>query len=48
MKKYIVTLTGDERTAISELTSKEKYRTQKILNALIFFACDEGGFQKKR
>ena len=48
MKKYIVTLTGDERKALSELTSKGKHRSQKILNALILLACDEGDFQKKR
>ena len=48
MKKYIVTLTGGERTALSELSSKGKHRSQKILNALILLACDEGEFQKKR
>jgi len=48
MKKYIVTLTGSERTALSELSSKGKHRSQKILNALILLACDEGEFQKKR
>ena len=47
MKKYIVTLTGGERTALSELSSKGKHRSQKILNALILLACDEGEFQKK-
>jgi transposase len=48
MKKYFVTLTGGERTALSELSSKGKHRSQKILNALILLACDEGEFQKKR
>ena len=48
MKKYIVTLTGGERTALSKLSSKGKHRSQKILNALILLACDEGEFQKKR
>jgi transposase len=48
MKKYIVTLTGDERNTLSKLTSKGKHRSQKILNALILLGCDEGKFQKKR
>ena len=48
MKKYIVTLTEDEREALGILTSKGKHRSQKILNALIFLGCDEGEFQKKR
>ena len=48
MKKYIVTLTGGERTGLSELSSKGKHRSQKILNALILLACDDGEFQKKR
>jgi hypothetical protein len=48
MKKYIVTLTDDERKALSVLTSKGKHRSQKILNALILLGCDEGEFQKKR
>jgi transposase len=47
MKKYIVTLTNDERRELIELTSKGKHRSQKILNALILLACDEGEFQKK-
>ena len=48
MKKYIVTLTNDERRELIGLTSKGKHRSQKILNALILLACDEGEFQKKR
>ena len=48
MKKYIVTLTNDERRELIVLTSKGKHRSQKILNALILLACDEGEFQKKR
>jgi len=35
MKKYIVTLTEDERKNLGALTSKGKHRSQKILNALI-------------
>ena len=48
MKKYIVTLTNDERKELIELISKGKHRSQKILNALILLACDEGEFQKGR
>jgi len=48
MKKYIVTLTEDERENLGVLTSKGKHRSQKILNALILLGCDEGEFQKKR
>jgi hypothetical protein len=48
MKKYIVTLTADEREMLGVLTSKGKHRSQKIINALILLGCDEGEFQKKR
>jgi transposase len=48
MKKYIVTLTKDERKALSDITSKGKQRSQKILNALILLNCDEGEYQTER
>jgi hypothetical protein len=48
MKKYIVTLTGDERVTLGEITSKGKHKTQKILDALILLGSDEGEFQTKR
>ena len=48
MKKYIVTLTNDERRELIGLISKGKHRSQKILNALILLSCDEGEFQKGR
>jgi len=48
MKKYIVTLTKDEREILSALTSKGKHKSQKILNALILLGCDEGEYQIKR
>lgn len=48
MKKYIVTLTEDERKMISELTSKGTHKSQKILGALTLLGCDEGQFQTKR
>ena len=34
MKKYIVTLTDDERKTLGVLASKGKHRSQKILNTL--------------
>jgi len=48
MKKYIVTLTEDEREALGELTTKGKHKAQKVLDALILLGCDEGKFQPKR
>ena len=48
MKKFIVTLTEKERVLLAELTSKGKHRSQKILNALILLACDEGEHQRSR
>jgi transposase len=45
MKRYIVTLTEDERKALSDLTVKGKQKSQKILNALILLSCDEGEYQ---
>ena len=47
MKKYIVTLTEDERETLGILTSKGKHKSQKILNALILLGCDESKFQEK-
>ncbi len=48
MKKYMVTLTKDEREVLGNLVSKGKHRSQKILNALILLDCDAGGFQTNR
>jgi hypothetical protein len=48
MKKFIVTLDEDERHHLSTLTSKGKHRSQKVLNALILLACDEGEHQERR
>jgi len=48
MKKYIVTLTKDEREDINTMISKGKHRSQKILNALILLGCDEGKYQGNR
>lgn len=48
MKKYVVTLTNDERKMLSQLTCKGKHRSQRILNALILLACDAGEHQQNR
>ena len=48
MKKYIVTLTEEERNSLTEMTSKGRHRSQKVLNALTLLACDEGEYQKLR
>jgi transposase len=48
MKKFIVTLDEDERRHLQSLTSKGKHRSQKVLNALILLACDEGEHQGNR
>jgi len=48
MKKFIVTLTQEERNSLNRIVSKGKNRSQKILNALILLACDEGEFQVSR
>lgn len=48
MKKYIVTLTEEERNSLTETASKGRHRSQKVLNALTLLACDEGEYQKLR
>ena len=48
MKKYIVTLSEEERKALSDLIAKGKQRSQKILNALILLGCDESAYQTER
>lgn len=48
MKKYIVTLTEDERNVLGVLISKGKHKSQKILNALILLGRDEGRHEVKR
>ena len=48
MKKYTVTLAKDERNFLAGISSKGKHKSQKVINALILLACDEGEFQEKR
>ena len=48
MKKYIVTLTENERNDLERITSKGKHKSQKVINALILLGCDTGEFQENR
>jgi len=48
MKKYIVTLTEEERNILSDIASRGMQRSQKTLNALILLGCDEGKYQTER
>ena len=46
--RYKVTLTQEEREMLQEITTRGKHSSQKVLNALILRACDEGPFQEKK
>jgi hypothetical protein len=48
MRKYIVSLSEEERAALVQLTSKGKHKSQQILDALILLGHDEGGLQITR
>lgn len=48
MKKYIVTLSKEERDTLREITFKGIHKSQKILNAQILLGCDEGEYQTER
>ena len=48
MKKYLVTLTRDERKHLETITRKGSHRSQKVLNALILLGCDQGEFRERR
>ena len=47
MQKFSITLSQEERSFLMELTSKGLHHSQKLLNALILLACDEGVHQRK-
>jgi hypothetical protein len=47
MKKFIVTLNKKEHEALKQITFKGKYKSQKVVNALILLGCDEGEHQDK-
>ena len=48
MKKYIVTLTQQERVQLHQVKTKGNHRSQKVLNAIILLNCDDGPFQTQR
>lgn len=48
IKKYIVTLTEEERRILGELAYKGEHKSQKVLDALTLLGCDAGEFQEKR
>jgi transposase len=48
MKKYVVTLTKEEREFLSALSAKGSNKSQKIINSLILLSCDRGEFQTNR
>lgn len=48
MKRYVVTLTKEEREVLGNLVSKGKHQSQRILNALILLDCDSGEHQINR
>ena len=48
MRKYVVTLTQEERDTLETLASKGKHSSQAVLNALILLGCDEGEHQTQR
>lgn len=48
MKRYVVTLTKEEREVLGILVSKGKHSSQKILNALILLDSDTGEYQVSR
>lgn len=46
--RYCVTLTAAERSELQAISSKGKHRSQKLLNALILLACDQGEAQTEK
>lgn len=48
MKKYIVTLTEEERDFLNKITSKGTHKSNKVINALLLLGCDDGEFQNRR
>jgi hypothetical protein len=47
-RKYIVTLTKEERNELESIISKGKHKSQKYQNALVLLNCDEGEYQKEK
>jgi len=47
-RKYIATLTKEERNELESIISKGKHKSQKYQNALILLNCDEGEYQNEK
>lgn len=48
MKRYVVTLTREEREELSTLTARGNHASRKVISALVLLNCDEGEYQKHR
>jgi len=48
MKKYVVTLTCEERDELLAIASKGTHSSQKVIKTLILLGCDEGECQTNR
>jgi transposase len=46
--RYRVTLDEQERSLLTLIATRGKHNSQKVLNALILLACDEGKFQDSK
>ena len=46
MKRYIVTLTKEEREQLTGITKKGKHSTRAYRNAIVLLNCDEGEFNE--
>ena len=46
--KYRVTLDEQERSLLNSIATRGKHNSQKVLNALLLLACDEGVFQDSK
>lgn len=45
MRKYKVTLAGEERKELETIVQKGNHRAQRVINALVLLNCDQGQFQ---
>src|SRR3990172_9568176 len=48
MKRYRVTLAGEERETLGQITRTGSHQSQKVINVLILLNCDEGKFNDRR
>ena len=48
MNRYRVTLTAEERAALTSIAQKGNHASRKVVNALILLNCDVGEFQDHR